>query len=141
MEDPSQKEWYQQFVKQHELAYGCVPPPWEAIPNSHPLSLRWRMGYGESLASVFPRWLEQYFPTEESRIAFFWKHPPPPRWQPYLIAAVFPDAEVDFEESIFEAGWYEHSGYPAKLKALGFRDTERFREDFDDPKWVEQDQP
>ena len=137
----TQKEWHLQFVKQHELAYGCVPPPWEAIPNSHPFSARWRMGYGESLCEVFPAWLWQYFPSEESRIAFFWQHPPPPRWQPYLIDAIFEAPAVDYKTGVFDEGWYENSGYPAKLKALGFKDTESFRQDLDDPKWGELDKP
>lgn len=141
MENPTQEEWYRQFVKQHELAYGCVPPPWEAIRDSHPFSVRWRMGYGESLCDVFPRWLKQYFPTEESRITFFWKHPPPPRWQPYLVEAIFDDPDLDYDGGVYDDGWYEQSGYPAKLKALGFRDTELFREDLDDPKWADADNP
>ena len=141
MEKTAQEEWYLQFVKQHELTYGCVPPPWEAIPGSHPSSMRWRMGYGESLLSVFPKWLKQYFPSEESRIAFFWKHPPPPRWQPYLVAAIFEDLNLDDKTGVYDEGWYEQSGYPAKLKALGFKETERFIDDFNDPQWLEADKP
>lgn len=136
MADITDKEWYRQFVKQHELAYGCVPPPWEAIPNSHPFSMRWRMGYGSSLQDVFPVWLRQYFPSEESRVAFFWKHPPPPRWQPYLIEAIFDAPPPEPEISVYDPDWYENSGFPAKLKVLGFRGTDRFREDLDDPQWI-----
>lgn len=141
MEDLSQQKWYQQFVGQHELAYGCVPPPWEAIPNSHPFSPRWQTGYGKSLLTVFPQWLKRYFPSEESRIAFFWQHPPPPRWQPYLIEAIFAEVDPGDASGVFDKGWYEQSGYPAKLKALGFKETERFREDLNDPQWLDANKP
>ena len=141
MESSAQEEWYRQFVRQHELAYGCVPPPWEAIPDSHPLSVRWRTGYGKSLCAVFPRWLKQYFPTEESRITFFWQHPPPPRWYPYLIGLIFADPDLDPDKGIYDEDWYEQSGYQAKLKALGFRNTGLFQQDLNDPKWATTDLP
>lgn len=136
MEDLAQQEWFQQFVQQHELAYACVPPPWEAIPDSHPSNIRWRMGYGESLLMVFPVWLRKYFPSEESRVAFFWKHPPPPRWLTYLVGSIFDDPGIDDTlDGEYDELWFVRSAFPDKLKALGFKGVDGYQADYEDPKW------
>lgn len=116
----------QKYINQ----FGEVPPHWVLWPKSHPYSIQWRQGSGETYVDVFSKWLEAYLPTQESRIAYFKKHTPPPRWLELVIECLW-----DLE------GWnepnFDYSLYLEKLRNLGFKGTTEYQSDLKDKKWLE----
>ena len=47
MGEYGEAEWYKKRLAELIDQYGDVPPPWVYAENSHPYSIRWRMGDGE----------------------------------------------------------------------------------------------
>ncbi len=122
------QEWYLKEKQQYVSQYGEIPPHWIIYPNTHPYSMRWRMGGGETFVMVFSNWFEDNFKDEKNKIDFFLKYPPPSRWMGTMASYLWSDVPmVDFEKS----------GYLKKIKDLGFEGTERYLADLDDPKWLE----
>ena len=124
----SQEEWYLREQKKYLSKYGEIPPHWIIFPDSHPYSIQWRMGGGETFVMVFTTWFEDNFKTESDKVAFFLKYPPPPRWMEVMASYIWEEIpEVEFEKG----------EYLSKLKALGFYGTAQFRSDLENPKWLE----
>ena len=123
----------QSYVKKEIDRYlselGEVPPHWVFRPDSHPYSIGWRMGDGESFVEVFYTWFEEYLTTENERINYFLKHDPPPRWLASVIESIW-----DLE------GWndpdFDYYPYLEKLKHLGFKGTDQYQADLNDEKWL-----
>jgi len=128
MKDYSTEDWYKSEVEKYISQYGYVPPQWVVFPNSHPFSMQWRMGSGETFLMVFYTWLDKNYNTIEGKIDFFLKNSPPPRWLQVVADSIWSD-EVDFEIP------FEESKYYKKLKDLGFKGVDEFSRDLDDPKW------
>jgi hypothetical protein len=125
-------EWYKDKVAQWVAQYGAIPPPWVFAENSHPYSMRWRMGEGETLVMVFGEWWEQDNKSEEQRIAYFRRWPPPPRWISWMADAIW-----DLEP--WNSDEFDYRPYFKKLSELGFQGVEDYERDLDDEKWLEMD--
>lgn len=80
----AEKPWYKERVAALLEEFGAVPPPWVYEPDSHPYSMRWRMGDGETLIMVFTEWWDAEQKDFDKRVAYFRKWPPPPRWLPWM---------------------------------------------------------
>ena len=125
------EEWYKRLLAEYSAQYGDVPPPWVYVPTSHPWSIRWRMGKGETLLMVFHEWWEQQNYSEDQRIAYFRKWPPPPRWIPWMVLQIW-DLEPPGPEMS-----PEFLPYYARLAELGFPSgTQEIQHDLDDEKWL-----
>lgn len=118
-------------IKKYVSESGEVLPHWIYRPNSHPYSIGWRMGSGESFNDVFYTWFEENLITEENRIEYFLKHSPPPRWLAMVIDNIW-----NLE------GWndpeFDYAPYLEKLKNLGFQGTADYNTDLEDPRWLEE---
>ncbi len=119
-----------QDVKELVNRHGAVPPPWIYAENSHPMSIRWRMGGGEWHIMVFSQWWKQSQMDEADRIAYFKKWPPPPRWMEWMASAIWELKPWEHE------GGFDYSPYFAKLQAAGFEGVSEFEADFNDEKWL-----
>ncbi|MEN7549556.1 hypothetical protein AAG747_16655 [Rapidithrix thailandica] len=121
-------EWYLKESKAYIDQYGEVPPPWMYYPNAHPYSIGWRMGGGESFIMVLHEWLEQQKFTEEERIAYMRKYPPPPRWLEWAASFIWNLDTVDHPDLDF-------TPYFEKLEMLGFEGVSDFEKDFNNDQW------
>lgn len=124
----SNEEWYKKEVEKYVSEYGEIPPHWVIFPNSHPYSIRWRMGGGETFVMVFSNWFEDNYKDEKTKVEFFHKYPPPPRWLEIMASYIWENTPM--EE-------FEKSEYLQKMKDLGFAETEKYLSDLEDPKWLE----
>ena len=107
--------------------YSTVPPPW-VMYNEHPLSLCWRMGGGESHIVLWGKWWSQQNLTEDQKIAYFRKMPPPHCWLKFLIGAIW---NIDtFKEN-------KLTPYFNRTSELGFGTQKDYEQDYDDMKWLE----
>lgn len=109
------KHWYQTHVAEMLAQYGDIPPPWIYADNSHPFSMGWRMGSGETHIMVFWDWWKKQAKPFEERIAYFRKWPAPPRWCGWMAVAIW-----DFEASEEDGEAFDYSKYLEQLRALGF---------------------
>lgn len=125
----SNEEWYLKEKAKFLSKYGEIPPHWVIFPNSHPYSIMWRMGGGETFAMVFSNWFEDNFQKESARVQFFLKYPPPPRWLEIMSSYIW-NTEIIGEE-------FEKSTILKRLKGLGFLGTEKYLTDLEDPKWLD----
>lgn len=124
MRDYSKEAWYLAHVDAMITKYGDIPPPWIYADNSHPYSIGWRMGDGETHIMVFWTWWKQQAKSVDERIAYFRKWPAPPRWCGWMAEAIW-----DFEPSESEGLEFDYSKYFQQLEALGFVGTEKYEED------------
>jgi hypothetical protein len=124
-------EWYQAALAKHIETYGNVPPPWVFVPDSHPYSMRWRMGAGETHIMVFCDWFDDNCQSEPERISYFKKYPAPPRWLAWMADAIW-DLEPWKEEE------FDYTPYFNKLKLAGFEGTDDYEKDLNDEKWAKQ---
>lgn len=123
----AKKDWYIKYSSKFIAEYGDVPPPWIYSPDSHPYSLEWRMGGGESHIMVLGEWLDQQNFDEAAKITYAKKYAPPPRWLEWVVHFIWlphDDYDVDY------------APYLEKLKMLGFEGTDRFEEDMNDDQWL-----
>lgn len=128
-------DWYQERLARYTAQYGAVPPPWVFVEDSHPYSIGWRMGEGETLVMVFHEWWEQQNLSEAARVAYFRRWPPPPRWIPWMADAIW---DLRPWETESEAGdEFDYAPYYARLTALGFAGVEDVDRDLDDEKWLD----
>ena len=133
MDNISELAWYKESLSRFVKEYGDVPPPWIYAPNSHPYSLRWRMGEGETLLMVFNEWWTQ-FETESVRIAYFKKWPPPPRWIIWMTNAIWNLSPWDQDENI------DYQDYFQLLSKYGFEGFENIETDMNDEQWLDVDE-
>ena len=124
-------QWYKDSLADYIAEYGTVPPPWVFAPNSHPYSIRWRMGAGEELIMVFGEWWDQEQMNFEARLEYFRKWPPPPRWLPWMADALWGLEPWESEED------FDYRPYFAQLAELGFPGGEDYESDLNDDKWLE----
>lgn len=59
MSQISEQSWYQAYVTKMIATHGDMPPPWVFRENSHPYSLDWRMGGGETHVMALHEWWQQ----------------------------------------------------------------------------------
>ncbi|MBZ5791175.1 hypothetical protein K8353_13760 [Burkholderia contaminans] len=123
------EDWYQHDVADYTAQYGTVPPPWIIAADSHPYSMRWRMGGGETFMMVFQEWWEQRAWQEHERVTYFLKWPPPPRWIPWMADVIW-DLEPWAEEDEFD-----YTRYYAQLEQAGFGGTADVEADMEDSRW------
>ncbi|WBX78070.1 hypothetical protein PG911_07390 [Tenacibaculum ovolyticum] len=117
-------------TKKYTSQYGEVPPKWIFRPESHPYSIGWRQGSGETFSEVYYIWFERNLVTEKERIKYFLKYSPPPRW----LATVIEDI---WELEGWNEPYFDYSPYLKKLKNLGFDGTEEYEKDLTDEKWLD----
>jgi hypothetical protein len=122
-------EWYLRHVAEHTAKFGAVPPPWVVVPTSHPYSIRWRMGSGETLLMVFQEWWEQQNWPEAERVEYFRRWPPPPRWIPWMTRHLW---DLAWEVP----GAFSHDRYYERVKKLGFAGVEEIDRDLADEQWL-----
>jgi len=125
------EDWYRKCLADYTARYGAVPPPWVYAPTSHPYSIRWRMGGGETLLMVFWEWWEQQNWCEDERAAYFKKWPPPPRWIPWMADQIWDLNPWEGE------GEFDYSAYFERLDQFGFKGMEDVQRDLDDEQWLE----
>jgi hypothetical protein len=122
--------WIQAKIESFVAEHGAVLPPW-VMYDAHPYSICWRMGGGEAHLLVWREWWwwqRQRF-TEDHRIAYFRRWPPPHGWLAFLIGAVW-DVDTCDEET-------DLTPYFERTAALGFGSQQDYERDLDDPKWLE----
>ena len=127
----SDQDWYKDLLKKFKEEYGNVPPPWVYSKDSHPYSIQWRMGAGETLMMVFYEWWESENMSLEDRVKYFKKWPPPPRWLAWIVEAIW---SVELWGSDEE---FDYDPFFKKLKKYGFEGTEDYLTDLEDKKWLE----
>lgn len=125
----SQDKWYITAVKNYVEEYDDVPPPWVLFPTSHPVSIGFRMGTGETHIMILSEWLEEEKLSQEERILYCKKYNPPARWLDWVANFIW-EYELTDDELFFQ-----NSIYPQKLKELGFTKVEEFQEDYENEKW------
>ena len=119
------EQWYLDHASDMIAKHGDFPPPWIYRQNSHPYSIGWRMGGGETHIMAFSEWWEQQAKTTDERIEYFRQWPAPPRWCAWMADAIW---DLELWESDDE---FDYSDYFAKLKSLGFDGTEDYESDLD----------
>ena len=125
-------EWMTAEIDRLIREYGAVPPPWVAFPDTHPYSICWRMGAGEGHIMVFGHWWQNQNVSEDERIAYFRKWPPPPRWLAWMTNAVWDVESDDEDEETYLAPYFE------QVERLGFGTKAEYEEDLDDPQWLDE---
>jgi len=121
MSEFEKSEFYVNQLKKNIDKYGHVPPPWIFRPNSHPFSIQWRMGAGESYMMVYSTWLTNNMQSKDELIQFFKKYPAPPRWLGNVANSIWNLEPMDET--------FDYSKYFTKLKEYGFEGTEKYEED------------
>lgn len=120
--------WMQEAIDRLVAEYGTVPPPW-VLFHEHPYSLCWRMGDGESHLMLWSQWWQRQAFTEEQKIAYFRRWPPPYCWLAFLIEAVWGVDPSEAEDNL--------GPYFDRTVALGFGGQQEYERDLNDPKWLE----
>jgi len=120
--------WMQEKIDALVAAHGTVPPAW-AVYDEHPYSICWRMGGGESHQMLWWEWWQQQGFTEEQKVTYFRRWPPPHCWLAFLIEAVWGVDTVEEEGNL--------SPYFERVEALGFGTEQDYERDLEDPKWLE----
>jgi hypothetical protein len=122
------KPWMETYIADMTRRYGELPPPW-VIYDEHPYSICWRMGGGEAHVMAWGPWWAAQALTEEARVAYFRRWPPPHCWLAWVLRALWrlPDGAAERDRSLAFA----------KLEALGFGGAADYLRDLDDPKWLD----
>ena len=115
--------------------HGAVPPPW-VIFDENPYSICWRMGYGESYQPLWWEWWRRQRLTEDQRITYFRRWPPPHCWLVFLIAAVW-DVHIESWDIYACGEEAKVTPYFERTATLGFGNQEDYERDLRDPKWLE----
>ena len=131
----SESEWIENRIAELLAEHGAIPPPWFIFPDTHPYSIFWRMGAGESHVMVFGVWWNQqkHNLDESQRVDYFRKWPPPPRWLTWMMDVIWDlePWESDDPES------FDYSKYFARVEELGFGTKAEFERDMNDLKWLD----
>lgn len=130
MGEYADKQWYHDRVAETIETYGDFPPPWIYVGDSHPYSISWRMGSGETYVMAFGEWWEQQRKSVDERIEYFRKWPAPPRWCAWMADAIWDLEPWEWEDE------FDYSPYFAKLKALGFKGTDDYESDLSNDAYV-----
>src|SRR5262245_44600201 len=133
----SEPAWIENRIAELVAEHGAVPPPWFIFPDTHPYSICWRMGAGESHVMVFNAWWNRQKDglCEMQRIDYFRRWPPPPRWLPWMIDVLW---DVNPGES-GDPDAFDYSPCFARTEALGFGTHAEYERDLNDPKWLRED--
>ncbi len=126
----AQEQWYFAHCADMLAKHGDFPPPWIYMEDSHPYSIGWRMGGGESHIMAFGEWWEQQNKSFDERIDYFRKWPAPPRWCAWMADVIW-----DLQPWESEAE-FDYSTYFEKLKNLGFQGTDDYEADLNDDQWI-----
>lgn len=110
--------------------FGFFPLPWTFMPKSHPYSIGWRMGRGESYIGVLWVYLETL--SSEEKTAYFSSQPPPPHWLLWVAEALLNVDEPDWDRSEVE----RLAEYQQTLDELGFSGFEHFEQALNDPELI-----
>jgi hypothetical protein len=124
--------WIREGIAEHEAEHGAVPPPWVII-NEHPGDICWRMGVGEGHLMLWDEWWRDRDLSEDARVAYFRKWPPPHCWLCFVIGAIWDVDVLDFEVE-------DETDYFERAEQLGFGSEAEWLSDFNDPKWLEDKQ-
>lgn len=127
MEEFEKSDFYKAELRKYLDKYNDVPPPWIYAPNSHPYSIQWRMGAGETHIMMLGAWYDKNLLSEVDKIKYFKKYPAPPRWLGWMADVIW-DLEPMDED-------FDYSEYFERLKNYGFEGTENYLEDLSDEKW------
>lgn len=127
--DPGAQDiFYQKELSKYLNDQGEIAPPWVFSAMSHPYSIQWRMGAGESYLMIYTTWFEKQFETEAARVGFFKRYPPPPRWLGWVADSIW-DLEPMEED-------FDYTPYLEQLASLGFAGTALYQTDLDDEQWT-----
>lgn len=124
------EQWLREEIETLTALHGSVPPPW-FMYEEHPVSMCWRMGGGETHMMVWWEWWPQQQLSEEQKIEYFRKWPPPHCWLAFLIEAIWAIDDDDEAELV---------RYFERTRELGFGSRADYERDRDDPKWLERDE-
>jgi hypothetical protein len=123
------EQWMHKQIDKLETEYGTVPPPW-VVYNEHPYCICWRMGGGQSHGLLWWEWWSEQRFTEDQKIDYFRRWPPPHCWLVILIEAIWDIDRCKDEEKL--PLYFEHTS------ALGFGSQQDYERDLNDPKWLKQ---
>lgn len=123
----SEEAWIDRETTKLIGEYGVVPPPWVLFPTTHPYSICWRMGGGESFIALFWQWWQRQAWDEAQCIEYFRHWPPPPRWFKWTIDAIWNTRAEDEE--------IDYAPYFDRIARLGFGTQAEYEQDMDDPRW------
>lgn len=120
-------------LEAHLTEDGVLPPPWVVFPDTHPYSMLWRMGAGESFIMVWGEWSEEQktFHTEADWIGYFRRFPPPKRWLTWMMDVVWNLKPWEQDED------FDYTPYFERTAELGFGTQAEHEADLDDPKWLD----
>lgn len=130
MGEYADEKWYLDHVASMVESHGDMPPPWIYLEDSHPYSMAWRMGSGETHVMAFGEWWEQQDKTVDERVQYFRKWPPPPRWLAWMVDAVWDLEPWESEDE------FDYTPYLEKLKNLGFEGTDDYESDLDNEEYL-----
>lgn len=132
VQEAMRKVLLQQAVEDFIQRISEVPPPWAELPDTHPCDIGWRMGGGEWHIMVWGHWWDaQNFPHQE-RVEYFRRWPPPPCWLEWVADTLWDLTPWDTPDE------FDYSPYFVQLELLGFGTRADFEQDFNDPKWFDQ---
>ncbi|WNJ17898.1 hypothetical protein [Pontibacter sp. G13] len=129
MKKHKNEEWYKSLYEDCIEKYNDVPPPWVMNPDTHPYSIGWRMGGGETYMMFFSEWFDETHVNEKNRIDYFLKYPVQPRYLGWLADFIWGLRPWEVED-------FDYSLYFKKLEDLGFKGTKDYKEDLEDEKWL-----
>src|SRR5262245_15804092 len=106
------QQFYRDRVAENLNADGDLDPPWERFPHYERYTIGWRMGSGEDWLHMWYRFLEDFDPTFEARLAYLRRHPPAPmNWSERVYGVLYPSApEEDPEEEEDQAPKQRRAG-------------------------------
>jgi hypothetical protein len=87
-------------VRSEVELWGEVRPPYVVSPGTDPFDIGWRMGAGEWHILVWSRWWSDPPRDEESRLAYFRRHPPPTEWLHWCATAVWPELDDEMDDEM-----------------------------------------
>jgi hypothetical protein len=124
-------EWAKKEIDRYLKEYGEVPPWWVNAPTSHPYSIHWRMGGGEGYRDVLYYWSRDHLTSQKDIIAYFLRYSPPPRYLGWVADWIF-----DLDLELIDEPSDTYLPFFKQMKTMGFKGTEGFAKDFNDPRWT-----
>ena len=131
------EDWQLKLIEELKAEYGTVPPPY-AVVHAHPVSMAWRMGYGESLMMAWWAWVEDQDLSKSEKIDIFRKFKPPHAWLEWVLFALNPELNDEFFERGLET---EEETYVFvkphfhEIEALGFGSFDDWITDYQSDHW------
>jgi hypothetical protein len=122
--------WIQQLIDESVAKLNAVPPPWTTFPDSHPYSIQFRMGAGETHMIVWQAWWRAMEFDEAAALNYLRRFPPPPRWLLWVVWALWDLEPWQLETDV------DPMPYLSRLEDWGLGSKEDFEQDIDDPKWL-----